>query len=210
MTRLLDSEERLALCDLLTELGPEAPTLLDPWTTRDLAAHLYLRAKEPLAGPGLVLPGPWARYSENRRERASGMPYAALLDVVRAEPRGLFRLGWVRRVPNLNEWFVHHEDVRRANGGGRRDLDEALNDALWSNVAVGTWVLVRHVRGAGLLARDSRTGRTHRLRRGEPEVTLVGEPGELVLHLFGRSCAEVELKGPAAAVATVAATPFGM
>ena len=30
----------------------------------------------------------------------------------------MFRLGLVRRVAYLNEFFVHHEDVRRANGFG--------------------------------------------------------------------------------------------
>ena len=25
------------------------------------------------------------------------------------------RTGWVRRLPSLNEFFVHHEGVRRAN-----------------------------------------------------------------------------------------------
>jgi hypothetical protein len=56
-----DAVERARLCDLLDELGPEAPTLLAPWTTRDLAAHLVLREHDSLAGPGLVLPGAWGR-----------------------------------------------------------------------------------------------------------------------------------------------------
>jgi uncharacterized protein (TIGR03083 family) len=52
-----DAAERAQLSDLLRELGPSAPTLLPPWTTRDIAAHLVLREHDPLAGPGLVLPG---------------------------------------------------------------------------------------------------------------------------------------------------------
>ena len=52
-----DAAERAQLSDLLDELGPGAPTLLVPWTTRHLAAHLILRERDPLAGPGLVLPG---------------------------------------------------------------------------------------------------------------------------------------------------------
>ena len=35
-------------------------------------------------------------------------------------PIGFFRIGWVRSLANLNEFFVHHEDVRRANGLGPR------------------------------------------------------------------------------------------
>jgi uncharacterized protein (TIGR03083 family) len=36
-------KERQALCDTLTELGPDAPTLCEGWTTADLAAHLMVR-----------------------------------------------------------------------------------------------------------------------------------------------------------------------
>ena len=46
---LFDAAERAQLSDLLDELGPEAPTLLAPWTTRDMAAHLVLRERDPLA-----------------------------------------------------------------------------------------------------------------------------------------------------------------
>src|SRR5438067_1422161 len=56
-----DAAERARLADLLDELGPDALTLLPPWTTRDIAAHLVLRERDPLAGPGLVLPGTWSR-----------------------------------------------------------------------------------------------------------------------------------------------------
>ena len=48
--------EREALCDLLTDLGPEAPTLCAGWRTRDLAAHLVLRERRPDAAPGILLP----------------------------------------------------------------------------------------------------------------------------------------------------------
>jgi uncharacterized protein (TIGR03085 family) len=118
---LFDGDERTRLCDLLEALGPDAPTVLEPWTTRDLAAHLYLRENDPLAGPGLVLPGPWARFAERHQQLAARRDYLQLVARVRSGPRAVFRLGWVRRVPNLNELFVHHEDVRRANGGSRRD-----------------------------------------------------------------------------------------
>ena len=59
-TVTFDALERQQLCELFVELGPDAPTLLEPWTTRDLAAHLVLREHDYLAAPGLVLPGPMA------------------------------------------------------------------------------------------------------------------------------------------------------
>ena len=49
---LFDAVERAQLSDLFDELGPEAPTLLAPWTTRDLAAHLVQREHDSLAGRG--------------------------------------------------------------------------------------------------------------------------------------------------------------
>src|SRR5262249_22801083 len=109
--QLFDTDERRQLCALLEELGPDAPTLLRPGTTRDLAAHLYLRENDPLAAPGLVVPGPWGRFAERRRVAAKAKDLAELVAAVRAGPRGFFRLGWVRQMANLNEFFVHHEDV---------------------------------------------------------------------------------------------------
>ena len=54
---LFDAVEREQLCDVLDELGPQAPTLLASWTTHDLAAHLVLREHHLVAAPGLVVPG---------------------------------------------------------------------------------------------------------------------------------------------------------
>jgi hypothetical protein len=51
----LDTQERLGLCDLFDELGPSVPTLIDGWTTHDLAAHLVLREHDLVAGTYLVL-----------------------------------------------------------------------------------------------------------------------------------------------------------
>jgi Mycothiol maleylpyruvate isomerase N-terminal domain len=66
---LFDAIERKQLADLFYELGPDAPTLLDPWTTRDLAAHLVLRQQNYLAAPGLVLPGAWAAKPRRRMQK---------------------------------------------------------------------------------------------------------------------------------------------
>ena len=113
---LFDAVERAQLSDLFDELGPEAPTLLDPWTTRDLAAHLVLREHDYPAGTGLVLPGAWGRFAERRRTALALRDFAGLIATIRSgPPPGFFRIGWVRRFPNLNEFFVHHEDVRRVS-----------------------------------------------------------------------------------------------
>ena len=55
MTSTADAE-RAALCDLLDELGPDAPTLCPGWDTRDLATHLFVRDREPKAWAGIAIP----------------------------------------------------------------------------------------------------------------------------------------------------------
>ena len=204
--------ERKQLSDLFDELGPEAPTLLRPWTTRDLAAHLVLREHDYLAAPGLVLPGPWGRFAERRRTALARKDFASLIATIRSgPPPGFFRIGWVRRFPNLNEFFVHHEDVRRANGRGPRPNEPAMDAALWRNVSWAPWFLARRLRGAGLELEWSGTAKSVRARRGEPTARIAGLPGELLLYLFGRQgVARVEVSGPAEAVEAVRHARFGM
>lgn len=112
----LTAVERLALCDLFEELGPDATTLCEGWTTEDLAAHLVVRENDPLAAPGILLGGVAGRLTERAMERARGRGYHWMIDRLRGGPPwGPMRLAVVDR-SNLMEWFVHHEDARRANG----------------------------------------------------------------------------------------------
>jgi uncharacterized protein (TIGR03085 family) len=210
--QFFDAVERARLSDLFDELGPGAPTLLAPWTARDLAAHLVLRERDHLAGPGLVLPGAWGRLTERRRRALALRDFTWLIATLRSgPPPGLFRIGWVRRLASLNEFFVHHEDVRRANGRGPRTNEPAMDEALWRNVCRAPWFLARRLRGAGLELQWAGTAKTVRARRGEPTARIAGPPGELLLYLFGRrGAAHVEVSGPAAAVEAVQRAHFGM
>ena len=158
---LFDAIEREQLCDLLDELGPQAPTLLDPWTTHDLAAHLVLREHDFLAAPGLVVPGAWGRFAERRRLALKETGFTDLVATIRSgPPPGFFKIGWVRRFPNLNEFFVHHEDVRRANGFGPRTNPPAEDAALFRNVAVRPGSFAPAA-GRGARARVGRNGPGH-------------------------------------------------
>jgi uncharacterized protein (TIGR03085 family) len=209
---LFDAAERAQLSDLLDELGPGAPTLLTPWTTRDIAAHLVLRERDSFAGPGLVLPGAWSRLAEQRRRALALRDFTWLVATFRSgPPPGFFRIGWVRRLPSLNEFFVHHEDVRRANGREPRTSGHAVDEALWRNVSRSSWFLARRLRGAGLELQRAGTAQTVRARRGEPTARIAGPPGELLLYLFGRpGAARVEVSGAVAAVEAVRRARFGM
>jgi uncharacterized protein (TIGR03085 family) len=209
---LLDAVERAQLADLLDELGPQAPTLLTPWTTRDLAAHLVLRENDALAGPGLALPGVWSRFAERRQAALASHDFTALVATLRSgPPPGFFRTRWVRRVPNLIEFFVHHEDVRRANARAPRTTEPATDRALWHALTRAPWFLTRRLHGAGLELHWANTTNTVRARRGQPTARITGLPGELLLYLFGRrDAAHVQLSGPATAVQAVQRARLGM
>jgi uncharacterized protein (TIGR03085 family) len=209
---LFDDSERAQLADLLDELGPDAPTLLAPWTTRDLAAHLVLREQASLAAPGLVLPGAWGRLAERRRTALARGSFPELVQTFRGgPPPGFFRLGWVRRLPNLNECFVHHEDVRRANGRDPRTYPVGMDAALWRNVCTVPWFLARRLRGTGLELQWAGTDHVVTVRSSGPRARVSGPPGELLLYLFGRKdAARVELTGPAEAIEAVRSAHLGM
>ena len=209
---LFDAIEREQLCDLLDELGSQAPTLLDPWTTHDLAAHLALREHDPLAAPGLVVAGAWGRFAEQRRLTLKERGFPDLVATVRSgPPPGFYRIGLVRRFPNLNEFFVHHEDVRRANGFGPRTNSFAEDAALFRNVTRARRLLSRRLRGAGLDLEWAGQDQVIRARRGQPTARLTGLPGELLLFLFGRrDAADVEITGSSEAIEAIQQTPFGM
>jgi uncharacterized protein (TIGR03085 family) len=209
----LDAQERGELCDLFDELGPSVPTLLDGWTAHDLAAHLVLREHDLVAGPCLVLPGPFQRFAEQRRiGLAKRQDFSSLVARIRSGPPvGFFRIGWVRAMANLNEFFVHHEDVRRANGREPRSLTPEMNAALWRNVCRGGRFLSRRLHGCGLEVEWAGTNERVPARSGDPTARLSGPPGELLLYLFGRqAAARVDMSGPADAVAAVQRTHFGM
>jgi uncharacterized protein (TIGR03085 family) len=165
-----------------------------------------------LLGPGLSCLVRWGRFAERRRRELALRDFAGLIATIRSgPPPGFFCIGWVRRFPNLNEFFVHHEDVRRANGRGPRTNEPALDEALWGNVSLGSWFLARRLRGAGLELQWAGTAKTVRARQGEPTARIAGSPGELLLYLFGRQgAAQVEVSGPEAAVQAVRRARFGM
>ncbi len=136
MTYSLD--ERLALAALLEETGPDAPTLCAGWQTRDLAAHVVLRERRPDAGAGMI--GGPAGGLHRRGCSAStwtGTPTRELIELLRSGPPRLspFAIPGFGRAANTVEYFVHHEDVRRAaQGWTERELPPGSPDALWKRL----------------------------------------------------------------------------
>ena len=201
-TQSLSRRERAALCDLMDEVGPDAPTLCEGWTTYDLAAHLVLREGSPLSGAGLVFP-PLERLTNKGMDRLKArVQYPELVERVRQGPPLLspFRPAKVERAANAVEYFVHHEDVLRAQPGRqRREIDPRDQDSLWGRVgALGRLTSRRATVGIELVRTDVADNR--RIRPGEPTLVARGLPGELVLFVYGRGGhADVEVEGDAEA-----------
>ena len=167
----LDAQERVSLCDLLERLGPDVPTLVAGWTGRDIAAHLLQRERDPIAGPCMVLPGPFQRLAERRRTTLTAeRDFTWLVERLRkGPPPGFFRVGWVRSFPSLNEFFVHQEDVRRANDlGPRGSLTPTLEAALWRNAIRGGRYLARRLGPVGLEIERAGTADRETVRGVDP------------------------------------------
>jgi uncharacterized protein (TIGR03085 family) len=122
-------------------------------------------------------------------------------------PLSLFAIPGADEAANAVEYFVHHEDVRRAGEEWtERPLDEGLSAMLW-----------KRLKGAQLLLRSAPTGVVF-AREGDgkldlivaknvaPSVTVTGSPAELTLWSMGRTrAAHVTLDGPEDAVARLTA-----
>jgi uncharacterized protein (TIGR03085 family) len=201
--------ERAALCDTLADVGPDAPTLCEGWLTLDLAAHLIAREARADAALGLLLPGPFARHLQTVMDHYKERGYDALVGMLRTGPPKLHRMGPLAAA-NVNENFVHHEDVRRPAGLGPRELDAETDAILWKMLGFGRRIAKRRLKGAGLVLRTP-DGRECVVSDAQPRVTVTGAVGELVLFMSGRKeAAEVEHEGDHEAVAIVLATRFGL
>ena len=195
--------ERAALADLMLEVGPDAPTLCGTWTTRDLAAHLVLRERRPEAA-GLVIPAFTARM-DRVQDGIAARPFETLVADVRQGPPlwNPVNLAPVDAQVNTVEFFVHHEDVRRAvDPWEPRALDASTAAALWKVVPTTLRAIAqRSPVGIDVAPWDGpAAGTTTTLKGGTPMVTLVGPVGEIVLAVYGRVTSGLEVVGDPAVV----------
>jgi uncharacterized protein (TIGR03085 family) len=203
--------ERLLLADLLENAGPGAPTLCEGWTARDLAAHVVVRERRSDAAAGLIIPQLAARLERIRQEFAA-KPYEELIQLIRTGPprMSLYSLKQIDEAANSVEFYLHAEDVRRAQPDwSQRTIDPVFADSLWKRLERGARLLGRKS-PVGLVLRrpDGQTAVAH---RGTPVVTVTGEPGELTLFAFGRqSAAHVDIEGDKDAVAKVEDAKLGL
>jgi len=201
----LAQQERKTLCDLLVERGAGAPTLCEGWVTSDLAAHLVVRERRPDSGPGLVWP-PLARYTDKvRRSVRDRWSWDELVETVRRGPPWLLRP--FDGPMNTVEYFIHAEDVRRAQDGWEpRAISPELADALWARVGPGG--MAKRVPATIVMMSP---GRADKQSGTGPRLILAGDPGELTMFGAGRQgAARVEISGDATLAAKLRDAPLGI
>jgi uncharacterized protein (TIGR03085 family) len=158
---------------------------------------VLVRERQPWNAGGIVVPA-LAPMTERGMAGFDSTPWSAMVGDLRDGPPAWspYRIGKVDEVANGAEFFVHHEDARRGGPGWEpRPADPVRDGQLWSLVTRMSRMLLRRS-PVGVVARRP-DGTSQVLRTGPGVVTLVGEPGELVLHLFGRDAARVEIEGSA-------------
>lgn len=135
-------------------------------------------------------------------EQAKGWP-ALVARLRRGAPLIPWRIPGARALLNGVEYFIHHEDVRRADGRGPRTGIDDLEHLAWRTSGFLGRRLARRLRPFGLdLVRPDGT---HRRFGAVPRATLTGPATELLLFLSGRrSAAEVTVAGSDAALTAIA------
>lgn len=206
----LSRTERAALCNTALEIGEQAPTLSGDWTVKDLVIHLLVRERDPLGAPGILVSR--LEWLTDRSSRRLGQQdFTALVERLRGGPPiwSPMKLPPVDTMVNGLEYFVHHEDIRRAQPDWEpRELNDGEQRQLWNLLGQAGKALVRpsgvpvEVRWPGA-AKDG-TDRTKTLRRGEQPVVVSGQPSEVAMFLFSRSRhRDLTFDGPPEAVAAL-------
>jgi uncharacterized protein (TIGR03085 family) len=201
--------ERAALVDTLRSVGPDAPTLCEGWTTRDLAAHLVVRERRLDATLGIVVK-PLAGYTVRVQDHVAGSTdWDELVEMIASGPPIYSPFKLFDGLVNAGEMFTHHEDVRRAVPGWQpRLLDSHTLSALERPVALaGRMTLAKSPARVTL---RTPAGRVLATGGSGPPVTVTGDVGELLLFAFGRDPVQVTFEGEDDAVADVKAAKRAM
>ena len=210
MTRL-SKTERSALCDTALQVGEDEPTLSGDWTVKELVVHLLVREGSPAAA-GIVV-SPLAKLTELESRRLAKRDFAVLVEKLRNGPPFYSPYAVPKLDATLNtlEYYVHHEDIRRAQPTWEpRDLPDLAEKTLWAMIRTGGKGLLRSA-PVGVIIENSVTGSTAVLKPGSESVTVRGLPSEVVLFVFGRRPqARVELLGTDEAKVRLSETSLGI
>jgi uncharacterized protein (TIGR03085 family) len=203
--------ERTELCDVALRVGKDQPTLSGDWTVKDLVVHLLLRESSP-AAVGIVVPA-LAGLTDLESRRYGRRDFTVLVDRLRQGPPlwSPFAIPAVDALANTVEYFVHHEDIRRAQPSwSPRTLGERQEQLLWRAIRIAGRGPTRSL-GVGLTLERSDTGERLVLKAGEPMAVVRGQPSELTLFVYGRRPqARVELHGADEAVRALRSADLGI
>lgn len=212
MTRHAQSE-RHALCDELDRLGPEADTIDEGWRAKDLAAHLLIRETRPDLMAGLFIPALAGRTDRGMSAVAAG-DFGALVQKIRSGPPvwNPMAIPAVDEKANLTEFFVHFEDLRRAQPDWTpRNLSTELQQALWAALKSASKLLLRKAPTGVVLIANGLGRHAAKAPGAGGTVVVRGPVGELVLFAFGRErVAQVTFEGDDDDVAALRGANFGV
>lgn len=202
-------QERAALVATFREVPPDAPTLCEGWDARDLAAHLVVRERRLDAAPGILIPA-FAGYTERvQGQLAASTDWDVLVGQVAEGPPLYSPFKLLDPIANVAEMFIHHEDVRRARPDWEpRALDDKTVAALRRPVAMMSRMTLRKAPAKVVLRTPQ--GETLATAGQGPQLTVTGEPGELLLFAAGRDEARVTVDGPADLVERVKQSRGGL
>lgn len=183
-------DERRHLADTLLAVGPDAPTLCGQWATRDLVVHLLLRETTVLAAGAIFLP-PLRRFARTVEETLMEENYEDLVTRWRDLGPRVHPLYLLDRVANVAEFFVHHEDIRRAQEGWEpraltREEEKVLADTagrIGRFLVTGSVPVVLEPAG---FPRVQIHGKRGIAAQGDQVVRVGGTAGEVLLWLYGR------------------------
>jgi uncharacterized protein (TIGR03085 family) len=205
------AHERALLCAVAQQLGPDAPTLCGDWTVKDLVIHLLIREGHPAAA-GILVP-PLRGLLDRATAKAEGEEFASLVTRLRHGPPVLspFSVPKLGSLGNRMEYYIHHEDLRRAQPGWEpRALPAPTEDGLWSALRfIGR--LPAMWAATGVTVERSDTGDRATLKKSSRQVVVRGLPSEVALYVYGRKDqARVELVGDEPDVAALAGGKLGL
>ena len=172
--------QRAQLIDLMREVGPFADTKCEGWQVQDLAAHLWIREHRPSALPGIGFEAFAGRTERIQQESLHSKGFLGLLEELQRPP---WYMRPMDRLAGGVEWYIHHEDVRRARGEKVR-LTAREVDSLES-IALVMAKKAQRESGAQLVV-TPRGSKPRTLGTGDRTIFVEGPANELLLHFTGR------------------------
>jgi uncharacterized protein (TIGR03085 family) len=198
-----ESRERAALCATFERVGPDAPTLCGGRTTGELLAYILVGERRfVISLIGLVVT-PVARAAEAGMRRR---PWLEMVELLRTGPAWWVPGGRPGDGLEFLKLFVHHEDIRRARAGWTpRAAGPHRDETLWL-AALRLARLAYRRSSVGVVLRRP-DGASSQVRAGYELITVIGEPGELVMHMAGRTALVTFDGDPVRIAAALAARP---